>query len=48
MMFLETAVPAKPQNLRLLKGGETSIEVAWNPGINVSNHTIQIVKYIFS
>jgi len=33
MMFLETAVPQKPQNLRLLKGGETSIEVAWNPGI---------------
>merc|ERR1712007_406566 len=41
-MFLETAVPQKPQNLRLLKGGETSIEVAWNPVKNSEQYLVQI------
>ena len=42
MLFLETAVPNKPANLRLLKGGETSIEVAWNPVKNTDRYLVQI------
>merc|ERR1712131_518690 len=42
MLFLETSVPSKPTNLRLLKGGETSIEVAWNPVKNTDRYLVQI------
>ena len=42
MLFLETSVPNKPANLRLLKGGETSIEVAWNPVKNTDRYLVQI------
>ena len=42
MLFLETSVPNKPANLRLLKGGETSIEVAWNPVKTTDRYLVQI------
>jgi len=42
MLFLETSVPVKPSNLRLLKGGETSIEVAWNAVKNSDQYLLQV------
>lgn len=42
MCYLETSVPAKPTNVRLIKGMETSIQVAWNPIKNADSYLIQL------
>lgn len=42
MCFLETSVPSKPTNVRLIKGLETSIQVAWNAIKNADSYLVQL------